>query len=232
MGSTRRRLNGLGQDVRGAATGRKRNAAHIRVMEQQARQPQGQSTGGQFAARHRAADTVTLPARRPQAGEYHDEERHDWLSSSHTVEVNDRTGLTDDEFNSSVDQYLGTALWQGIDPSDENGAMLDENYRVSDFTDDARARACADLQDFIGENRTIVDQALDHPLYGGQEPGSKSTKGERLTRLGHDFWLTRIGAGVSFADNLASPLGTDLDTAARQYPELTVDVSNGKLFFN
>lgn len=96
-----------------------------------------------------------------------------------------------------TDSYLETALWSSSDWDDmddsDNPTPFDENYSVSDFTEEARLEAEADCRAFlelldgieIDEDRTLLDCAEELQGY---------------SRIGHDFWLTRNGHGAGFWD--------------------------------
>jgi hypothetical protein len=83
-----------------------------------------------------------------------------------------------------VDNYLACALWSSNDESTpDGGEPLDANFSVSDFTNEARARATKDCREF-------VKKAEKAGVEWEQDAG----------QVGHDFWLTRNSHGTGFWD--------------------------------
>jgi hypothetical protein len=104
--------------------------------------------------------------------------------------------------------YFETALWASSDNSDDQGGEpLDKNYDVGDIDDATRDKMiadCASFQERFGE------------LIGGN-----------LELAGHDFWLTRNGAGAGFWDgDWPEPDATKLTDGAHEYGEFDLYVGD------
>lgn len=114
-----------------------------------------------------------------------------------------------DYFSDVVDGYLEAALFFSYNPDSDQGEPLDEDYSVNDFTDEAVERATADCRKFLEAcDPQDIEAAAEQQSYG---------------HIGHDFWLTRNGAGVGFWDgDYEEALGERLTTIAETFPELHV----------
>jgi len=197
------------------------------------RQPRGIPSGGQFAAQARSDSEVTLLDAPTQPGEYVDEERHHWLDRSYTVRVNAATGLTDDEFNGVVDDFVIAALWSTPDDSDidfdENpSGMLDGRFSRDDLAPSARDAIREVANQFLSENRDDVREALGRKDYRADDGTGP------LGMLGHDMFLTSAGHGVGFWDRdalRAGGLGTRLTEASKKVEEIRLyPGDDGKLY--
>jgi hypothetical protein len=172
----------------------------------------------------RDADTPLTGSKQP--GEYSTVERHDWLDSTYTVEVNTATGLTDDEFDLADRSQVAALLWSGYD---DDGEPLDANYTDNDIAAETRQQLSEDLHRFIADNRQLVDQALTSKAYGANSGDGTGAYGQ----LGHDLWLTRNGLGAGFWDReaLRGELGRELTAAANRLGELSTYVGDdGKIY--
>ena len=76
-------------------------------------------------------------------------------------------------------QYIETALWASDDDAD---IPLDENYKISDLSEEALEEAIADCKKFQEQFAELLARA-----------GNDSQNG-------HDFWLTRNQHGAGFWD--------------------------------
>lgn len=111
----------------------------------------------------------------------------------------------------SFKDYINTALWISTDDDD---SYLDENYSIEDLSDDA-LRALEMLYDkFWDDNSELLERALDHASDD---------------RIDHILWLTHNGHGVSFLDgDFPCELGTQLEKAASELPQITLYVGDDK----
>jgi hypothetical protein len=84
-----------------------------------------------------------------------------------------------------LEHYLIAALWSSIDFSDDPDSPydkpLDEDYDVSDVSEETRAASKEDIDGFVDLAGGLLD-------YVDPE------------QAGHDFWLTRNGHGTGFWD--------------------------------
>ena len=123
-----------------------------------------------------------------------------------------KTSATD---NAMLNQYLATALWSSSNPDSENGEEpMDANHSIEDFTAEARAKAEADISDFLAKATPVVE-AID-PNY-------------ELTddTIGHDFWLTRNGHGAGFWDgDYPEKIGKALTEIAQTFSGLDLIVND------
>ena len=84
-----------------------------------------------------------------------------------------------DEFTAA---YVECALWSSNDNADESGGeSLDVNYGREDIHPDTLAEMVDDCQDFLASFGSLVPS-------------------DRLSRAGHDFWITRNHHGAGFWD--------------------------------
>jgi len=100
-----------------------------------------------------------------------------------------------------VDAYLAAALWASAAKDEE---QLDAKYTIEDFTQEAVDRAVQDANDFIRDNRLLLNQA-------------SSNKAQH----GHDFFLTRNLHGTGFWDRGYGQVGDRLAHAARAFGRST-----------
>ncbi len=132
-----------------------------------------------------------------------------------------------------TDSYLETALWSSVnytgEEDDTGDEPFDENYCVSDFSDEARAKAYADCDRFI-------ELLQDHPWkgYDSLYDAAEELQGDNC--IGHDFWLTRNGHGAGFWDGDYDDCGDAICEALYaefgRYAELNLYVNEeGKVDF-
>ena len=117
-----------------------------------------------------------------------------------------------------TEAFIEAALWSTNDESDEQGGEpLDKNYSVSDIDEatlSAMIAQCADFQKRFGD-LIDDDDSPDIRKHGNRE------------QAGHDFWMTRSGAGVGFWEDSDWPKhGTDLDAGAKEYGEMWLSVGD------
>ena len=103
--------------------------------------------------------------------------------------------ISDKEIRAFVRAAIATALWSETDPG--TGEPLEDHYRESSLTDEAREDLEADARAFL------------------ERPGVREAIGRRLTDAGHDWWLTRCGHGAGFWDGGWPAAGERLTEAAR-----------------
>lgn len=110
-----------------------------------------------------------------------------------------------------VDEYLETVLFTSTDESDDRGgAPMDQNYGVSDFSEEARQRATRDLEAF----RFEMDRVLE-------ALGERADEVD-LSRWPRDFWFTRNEHGTGFWDHeeLYGPATEALDVLSKRAGEV------------
>jgi hypothetical protein len=109
-------------------------------------------------------------------------------------------------------QYVETALWSSIG---DNEQPLDRDYSADDLSDEAKVKACNDLESFVTKAGTLLD---------GLDP----------TDVAHDFWLTRNGHGCGFWDgDYDDSIGEQLTMLSKQFGETDLYVGDdGKLYFS
>ncbi len=96
--------------------------------------------------------------------------------------------------------YLEGALFTSTDESDPDGGggePLDKNYDVTDFTDASCRAAQKDLDKFMKSMDEMILVLQDWFEENGEEEEERDFG---LTDIGYDFWLSRNGHGVGFAD--------------------------------
>ena len=100
--------------------------------------------------------------------------------------------------------YLECALWATCDNSTPSGGVpLDENYDISDITQEALKQAEQDCKDFQEANAAYL------ALAGNDEQN------------GHDFFLTRCGHGAGYWDRgYDSEVAKRLTAACNAYGEV------------
>ena len=121
------------------------------------------------------------------------------------------------------DAYVMTALWSSNDESDESGGNpLDQNYGVSDISDETLNIMRADCNKFWRDNQH--DLECEGVKFGpdfGQDG-----------RAGHDFWLTRNHHGAGFWDgDWPEPQASRLTQAAHAYCERYLYVGDDGLIY-
>ena len=117
-------------------------------------------------------------------------------------------------FEEFLSSYIETALWASNDESDPEtgGDPMDVNYNSDDIAPETREEMIRDTEDFVMAN---IDD-----IYVG------------LSRAGHDFWLTRNGAGVGFLDgHWPEPAATRLNDNARAYGEYHLYVGDDGMIY-
>jgi hypothetical protein len=181
----------------------------------------GVPAGGEFATHDRHESNVVLERQGLQFGGYVDVERHDYLDRTYTESVNKASGFTDSDFSALTDNYLVSAIWSSTNDTDDEGRELDQDYDISNFTEQSRERARTDLHRFLTDNRALVSTALATDAYGTDETGT-------IGALGHDFWLTRNGHGAGFWDRdaLDSETRDGLTEAAQTAGTIDITVLN------
>jgi hypothetical protein len=116
-------------------------------------------------------------------------------------------------------QYLVTALWS---TSDDNDDPLDKNYEIEDIAFNSLAKAVRDCADFQERCRPALrDGFLDRRNYRGDS--------DAISLAGHDFWLTRNGAGAGFWDgDWVDPVGDMLSKIAKRYSSIDIYVGDDR----
>lgn len=108
--------------------------------------------------------------------------------------------------------YIETMLWESTGGPDGD-TPLDRNYGVDDFDPDTLKRILADTAAFQDENWQLYDDPK---------------------QAGHDFWLTRVGAGAGFWDgDYPEPQATLLTNASKRFGHVDVvegEVGEGPLY--
>lgn len=118
-----------------------------------------------------------------------------------------------------LDGYLVCCLWSSNDNSDESGGEpLDANYDVSDFADEALAKAVKDCNAFIAKAGKLME-ALNEKLGTNDE------------QHGHDFWLTRNEHGAGFWDRNYGKAGDALTDFAKSFGQCDAIIGdNGEIY--
>lgn len=100
--------------------------------------------------------------------------------------------------------YIEAALWT---------SGLDKNYTINDFTGPTLKKMMDDCEDFQLLNKEELDVMSNDKM------------------AGHDFWLTRNGAGAGFWDKELGDVGDRLTDAAHKYKEFSlVADDDGKIY--
>ena len=134
---------------------------------------------------------------------------------SDTVADTDHEGL--EEF---LDAYVTAALWSSTDNADDSGGEpLDKNYDESDIAPETLARMRADCNAFLNHKLGGRLVAIAERL---QEEGKYICPARDCSVLayaGHDFFLTRQGAGCGFweTDDWPKGMGDTLTDTARSF---------------
>ena len=123
--------------------------------------------------------------------------------------------IGDVDIDAFTREYLQTALFAELDPSDESGGQqLDSNYTLDDFHLDFVLEAKQDCEDFQEANEELLSKAYEIVGYDETDAGS-------------DFWLSRNGHGAGFFDRGLN----ELQEAAHVYGNVDVYVGDdGKLY--
>lgn len=98
----------------------------------------------------------------------------------------------------TVTAYIECALWSGVD-SAEN--PLDDNYTISDVSDELRDSVQRDVETFVGSCYPLDLVGMD------------------AEQLGHDLCLTRNGHGTGFWDRGYGAKGERLTVCAQSLGE-------------
>lgn len=83
-------------------------------------------------------------------------------------------------------RYLEAILFGELDDSEE-GAPLDENFTIFDFSEDAREKARADCEEFLARARIRGFDILSWPY-------------DKAEQAAFDFYFSRQGHGTGFFD--------------------------------
>lgn len=121
-----------------------------------------------------------------------------------------KTALTDSpqDVAQFMDGYIETALWSTNDETGK-GEFLDENYKSTDI-------APKTMETMIEDGLAFLEANLDDI-------------GHRLSRAGHDFWLTRNGHGAGFWDgDWPEPAATRLTQNAHAYGGFDLYIGDDK----
>jgi hypothetical protein len=121
--------------------------------------------------------------------------------------------------------YLIAALWSshaGDDP-------LDANYGLEDIATETLKKAYIDCQVFQNLNHHLL--ILAYQFYDDNGNSAHPDAGSAAACAGHDFWLTRAGAGVGFWDRGMGLLGEKLTAAATAFRSIEFYVGDdGKIY--
>lgn len=107
--------------------------------------------------------------------------------------------------------YVTAALWASMD---EEGIPLDRDHTIENIDEETLEEMARDAENFQRENAGFI------PI-------------GRKEQAGHDFWLTRNGAGVGFWETPDWPerAGYRLTASAESYGEYNLYVGDdGKLY--
>lgn len=121
-------------------------------------------------------------------------------------------------------QYRATLLWQSLNEAhfeDENAPeMLDAEYDVDDFSDEADADMRTDVEDFVYANwADLTSEAVTGVAHYTAD------------QAGHDFALTRNHHGAGFWDRGLGEHGGRLTANAEPYGESSAYVGgDGSLY--
>ena len=105
--------------------------------------------------------------------------------------------------------YLEAAEW--LLPED-----VDRNT-ITGFHPDTIAKAKADCEKFMRDNRADLVRYFEI----SERPKSHA---------GHDFWLSRVGAGTGFWDRGKDPVFQKLEAAAKTFPEVSIVAGDGLMY--
>lgn len=111
--------------------------------------------------------------------------------------------------NEILKHYLIAMLWA---ETDSDGNPLDENYEISDVSEEAIQASQKDIDTFLKEAGDLVD-GLD------------------ITYVAHDVWLTRNRHGAGFWDRGYGATGDKLTEIAHKLGEVHPYVGDdGKIY--
>ena len=115
-------------------------------------------------------------------------------------------GIKIDQFTQG---FLECLLWSSTDQKDR---PFDDNFSINDIEKKTLERLAADCERFQSENS-----------------GDLAT--ERITRAGHDFWLTRNGHGAGFWDGgYEKEKGERLTAASKKFKPLDPYSHKGRVY--
>jgi hypothetical protein len=95
-----------------------------------------------------------------------------------------------------------TTFEKGGEDEDDREEVDGSDY---DLSEDAQRHFLAECTDFVETNADLVSAAMAKDMDGAL--------------IGHNFWLSRSGAGTGFWDRGLGELGDRLDTAAKKFGE-------------
>ena len=114
--------------------------------------------------------------------------------------INDK-GPNELMIHNILEGYLNTALWA----SSSAEGNLDDFYSVEDFSKEAKQKAMADVEKFVGMAESDINKVL-----------SGSWDAEKMETIGHDLFLTRNGHGAGFWDgDYEEEVGKNLTNIAK-----------------
>jgi hypothetical protein len=121
--------------------------------------------------------------------------------------------------------YLQCALYTETDNRDDSGGEpLDHNYDIWDFSPKAIEKAYNDCKAFQAE---YAYEIAETPAWEGVD--SYTSEGYTgLECAAHDFWYTRVGAGVGFWDReyYTQEVRDRLTKASKAYGECYVYIGD------
>jgi hypothetical protein len=127
------------------------------------------------------------------------------------------TTIEDVELDVFTRQYLESALAYSTYIDDEGcDRDFDEEYGIEDFAVEALLSAKRECEEFQATHKDLLEKAYEHPGYSA---GS----------AGHDFWLTRNGAGVGFWDRGLGDIGEKLSEACQHHEQYLYVGDDGKV---
>jgi len=133
--------------------------------------------------------------------------------------------VSEKELEDFMQGYLVTMLWSSTDESDESGGNpLDDNYSVSDISDESFVQARAACESFLSKYGEVIERA----------ELSRNSDGSKMFSAGHDFWLTRNGHGAGFWDgDWSEPEATVLTKGCKEFGEAHPYVGDdGKVYID
>jgi len=134
----------------------------------------------------------------------------------------------DDRLSSFFPAYVEAALWsstwdghdyEGEPGQGPGGVPLDEDFGPEDLSPECEAKMRGDCLRFLDACAQVIESAS----YFG--------RGDKWEQAGHDFWLTRTGAGCGFQDgDWSEPQDATLVKAAKRFHEPNLYVGDdGKI---
>ncbi len=100
--------------------------------------------------------------------------------------------------------YITCALWSSVGDKEESL----ENHALSK---EAKDQMLADCKAFLEKNEAMI--------------------GDRISKAGHDFWLTRNGHGCGFWDGDWPEHGDELTEASKAFKECDLYVGDDQLVY-